>query len=204
MASRVRATQDARARVAEMRRQRARRDRRRRIAWITAVVVLLAAVGITLGITLPGRGEQPIHGTGPSVHLASLRGLQTTKAPWHPEYANLQQRLTTLQLPPSGNEAFHIHAHLASFINGNRTDVPTNIGIDVADQIGSPMHTHDDSGVIHVEAAQRSDAFTLGGFSTSGVSSTRRHSSVVTARAAARPCRPTSTAARYATRPGTS
>jgi len=57
---------------------------------------------------------------------------------------------------------YHIHAHLAIFANGQPVPVPANIGI-----VGSKciywMHTHDASGVIHLEAPQQRE-FTLGDF----------------------------------------
>jgi len=70
---------------------------------------------------------------------------------------------------------FHVHAHLDVFIEGSPVRVPAGIGINIADpnvQRGqwngdpayggisgcaqpciSPLHTHDDSGVIHTESA---------------------------------------------------
>ncbi|MDE3077249.1 MAG: hypothetical protein KGJ86_17680, partial [Chloroflexota bacterium] len=94
----------------------------------------------------------------------TLAGLQTTTAPLPPEYQNLRARLAALAHPPNGNESYHIHAHLAVFVGGKSVPVPANIGISGPLQIEAPMHTHDTSGVIHVEASRPSDAFTLGAF----------------------------------------
>ncbi|HVD87600.1 MAG TPA: hypothetical protein VNB91_01735, partial [Jatrophihabitantaceae bacterium] len=44
----------------------------------------------------------------------------------------------------------HVHQHLDVFVNGKRVIVPAGIGI--GDGFLSPLHTHDDSGVIHVES----------------------------------------------------
>ncbi len=61
--------------------------------------------------------------------------------------------------------AYHIHAHL-SILNGDQGEVsvPANIGI--RDACLYWLHTHDDTGVIHIEAPsdQASRAFTLGDF----------------------------------------
>jgi hypothetical protein len=57
---------------------------------------------------------------------------------------------------------FHIHAHLDIFINGKPYTVPAQIGI-VPDKCLYWMHTHDDTGVIHIESPE-SRTFTLGQF----------------------------------------
>ncbi len=59
----------------------------------------------------------------------------------------------------------HYHAHLDVFYDGEEVTVPANIGIDVERQVISPLHTHSESGVIHIEADEEAD-FTLGQFLT--------------------------------------
>jgi hypothetical protein len=56
----------------------------------------------------------------------------------------------------------HIHAHLDIFINGNPYQVPSQIGI-VPNQCIYWLHTHDDTGIIHIESPEKRD-FTLGEF----------------------------------------
>ncbi len=56
---------------------------------------------------------------------------------------------------------YHVHAHLAIFVNGQEQTVPANIGIEPTCLYW--LHTHDASGVIHVEAPQQGD-YTLGQF----------------------------------------
>ena len=51
----------------------------------------------------------------------------------------------------TGTYAFHIHVHLSIFINGQALTIPAHIGID-ANGIAQPAHTHDNSGVIHIES----------------------------------------------------
>ncbi|MDQ6651019.1 MAG: hypothetical protein M3Z02_13015 [Actinomycetota bacterium] len=55
----------------------------------------------------------------------------------------------------------HYHAHLDVIADGAKIPVVANLGIDYKAQKISPLHTHDASGVIHIEAA-KSDVFTLG------------------------------------------
>jgi hypothetical protein len=78
-------------------------------------------------------------------------GLQGRPAPWPPEYAHLARRLGALHLPGESDAAFHIHVRLRIFVGGQPVPVPAGIGIDPA--VGyAPLHTHDASGVIHVES----------------------------------------------------
>ncbi|MDQ3975193.1 MAG: hypothetical protein M3264_01575 [Thermoproteota archaeon] len=56
----------------------------------------------------------------------------------------------------------HIHAHLDIFINGETYPVPSNIGI-IPNQCIYWMHTHDDTGVIHIESPEDRN-FTIGEF----------------------------------------
>jgi hypothetical protein len=45
----------------------------------------------------------------------------------------------------------HIHTHLNIFMNGKEFVVPSNIGI-IPDNCIYWLHTHDDTGVIHIES----------------------------------------------------
>jgi|SRR3954469_11758391 hypothetical protein len=54
---------------------------------------------------------------------------------------------------------FHIHSHLSIFINGKNYTLPPLIGI--TENCLYWLHTHDDSGVIHIESPETRN-FTLG------------------------------------------
>lgn len=56
---------------------------------------------------------------------------------------------------------YHIHPHLSIIINGTQQTIPQGIGI--MPTCFRPLHTHDDSGKIHVESPIKRD-FTLGEF----------------------------------------
>lgn len=56
---------------------------------------------------------------------------------------------------------FHIHPNLTILINGEKQEIPPNIGINVTCM--TSIHTHDGGGVIHVESPIEKD-FTLGDF----------------------------------------
>ena len=146
------------ARQARRRRQEAARVRRRRLG-IAAVlaVVLVAGVG-GLAVSAANR-DQPATSPGP------LAGLQTGPAPWGANTADLAERLRVIGIPalsPMEGTAVHIHQHLDLYVDGRKVLVPAGIGIDPA--VGyAPLHTHDPSGVIHVESPTVR-TYTLGEF----------------------------------------
>lgn len=76
-----------------------------------------------------------------------------SQPPWPAEYEHLAQRLHQVGLPPGGSEKFHIHALLHIYINGLLVPLAANIGLDPAKHLESSLHTHDHTGVIHMEAA---------------------------------------------------
>jgi hypothetical protein len=148
------------ARQARRRRQEAARVRRRRRLGIAAVlaVVLVAGVG-GLAVSAANRDRQPATSPGP------LAGLQTGPAPWGANTADLAERLEAVGVPPlspTEGTAVHIHQHLDLYVDGRKVLVPAGIGIDPA--VGyAPLHTHDPSGVIHVESPTVR-TYTLGEF----------------------------------------
>lgn len=91
--------------------------------------------------------------------------MQTGPAPWPPEYAHLAERLQALSLPAPSDTAFHIHALLVIYVDGRRVPVPADVGIDPQGRFIAPLHTHDDSGIVHIESVRRYP-FTLGQFFT--------------------------------------
>jgi hypothetical protein len=148
--------QAARARQAELRRRRARR---RRLLAVTVVAALVVAVAVVVSFAA-GRADH-----NPAAVPGALPGLQTGPAPWGANTAGLADRLHDLGLPPlSPVEAtvVHIHQHLDLYVDGRKVPLATGIGIDPA--VGySPLHTHDSSGVIHVESPTVR-TYTLGEF----------------------------------------
>jgi hypothetical protein len=138
-------------------RQAARRRRRLAVAAVLAVV-LVAGIG-GLAVSAAARHQQSAASPGP------LAGLQTGPAPWGANTADLAQRLQAIGLPPLSpmeGTVVHIHQHLDLYVDGRKVTVPAGIGIDPA--VGyAPLHTHDPSGVIHVESPT-ARTYTLGEF----------------------------------------
>jgi hypothetical protein len=58
--------------------------------------------------------------------------------------------------------AFHIHTHLDILINGKSYTIPPQIGI-IPGKCFYWLHTHDESGVVHIESPVTRN-FTLGQF----------------------------------------
>lgn len=80
-----------------------------------------------------------------------------------PSDEELQAGLANASLSALSTEGtvMHIHQHLDMIINGQKIVVPADIGI--GSTFISPIHTHDTSGILHVEAPEVKD-FTLGQF----------------------------------------
>jgi len=50
--------------------------------------------------------------------------------------------------------AVHYHSHVDVIVRGVRVEVPAGIGIDAAKHLISPLHTHDTTGIVHIESAE--------------------------------------------------
>ena len=111
-----------------------------------------------------GGGNGNANAAPPKIDYGALPGVQKTKAPWAPEYAALPDRLKPLGLDALGGELldYHVHQHLDIFVNGKKIHVPAYVGINDGAFI-TQLHTHDASGIIHVEAGKKFP-YTLGQF----------------------------------------
>ncbi|WP_194917183.1 hypothetical protein [Catenulispora rubra] len=82
---------------------------------------------------------------------------------------NPDQTSTALKasLPMLGTEMLqvHYHAHLDVIVDGKAVTVPQYVGIDENAQTITALHTHDTSGVMHIESA-KDTPFKLGQFFT--------------------------------------
>jgi hypothetical protein len=107
----------------------------------------------------------------------SAAGATGGRPAW-PAPADAMHRTVAAKLTPERKESFlhHVHAHLDVFVNGRRIRVPAGIGIDIRNPgvqtfptrdgtkayggislcskpCISPLHTHDDTGILHTESA---------------------------------------------------
>jgi hypothetical protein len=156
-------TRDGRKAIAQ-----ARSDGRRSgLLWLAAGVVAAAALGVVVIVPI-------VNSSGPRTsepEAASLNHPPATVAvgedsapPW-PAPADAKAAVAAAGLPMMASEGSveHIHAHLDVLADGRAVPVPANIGVDRKRGTMSALHTHDDSGVIHVEAPAKRQ-FSLGEF----------------------------------------
>jgi hypothetical protein len=149
-----------------------RRERTIRIAiWSgAAVVVVVAVIVAAVALNRPGTPTNGNASAGPapstSAPTSGATG-RTTNPPWTAP-TDVSAAVAAAGLPMLGEEgsALHIHAHLDVYANGSPVQVPSDIGVDDANQKISPLHTHDTTGVIHIESPDKNATFTLGQFFT--------------------------------------
>ena len=135
---------------------------RRFVVGATLVGVLGASAVAVTAATVVKPAPKPAHGA----------------APW-PAPADPLRRTLAAGLAPERKETLthHVHAHLDVFVNGRRVVVPAGIGINIKDPgvkvfrdtpdgskayggielcakpCISPLHTHDNTGILHTESA---------------------------------------------------
>jgi hypothetical protein len=121
-----------------------------KMAAILGGAMLAVAVGVVAAFALRSGGDDTSTAP-PSASAVALRGGQ---GPWSPGESGLTTRLKKSGVPFSNMEgtAIHIHPQLTLFIDGAEMPLTANIGISPADQAMAALHTHDDSGTIHVES----------------------------------------------------
>jgi hypothetical protein len=154
------------------RREAARRERerilkqqaRRRRLWqlgVAGAIGVGVVVVIALVVVKPGSGSS----SDSTKATEPLPGIQTGPPPWPPELADLRQRLQILGLPASPSMSANLHNHdlLQIFVHGKPVEVPQSIGINPTAGFLTSLHTHDNSGIIHVESPTVEN-FTLGQF----------------------------------------
>jgi len=125
-------------------------------------VAVIAAAVIGIIVARGGGGAT----TKKTQNYNALPGIRKTKAPWAPEYRYLADRLAPLDLTTLGGHnglVLHFHAHIDIFVNGKKVKIPALIGINPGANYLTELHTHNATGVIHIEAQKARD-FTVGQF----------------------------------------
>ena len=149
---------------ARQRAERLRRSRNRLLAGVASIVVLVV-VGVVVAVVTrhPTSAADRAAVTGRPLVTATGR---TVPPPW-PAPGDVAAAVHDAGLPMLRTEGTveHIHAHLDILDDGRPVTVPADIGIDEAQRRISPVHTHDTTGIIHVESPVRA-TFTLGQFFT--------------------------------------
>jgi len=130
----------------------------RRIAPVIATICLLAAA-------CSASSDR----SAPSTTTSSRRNGDATAVTFPsssitwPRPANQAAAISAAQLPPLPAEGTveHYHAHIDVIIDGRSVTVPGGLGIDVLGPKFSPLHTHDATGIIHIESTTHTQ-YTLG------------------------------------------
>ncbi len=159
--------QERRAQIEKMRAEQARRERKRKIYFgIGAGVLVLALVAGLVALALSKKNNSTpaaATNTTPNALAQAWDGLTG-------------QTVDGVSAQTQEQVAYHIHAHLAIYVNGAQKAVPAGIGIvkpwttenlsdgsqfvDGGKQIYY-LHTHDSTGVLHVESPT-TKTYTLG------------------------------------------
>jgi hypothetical protein len=156
----------------------ARMARTTRIRIIAAAVLVAVVVGVIVGVSLgkstssdstskaaTSASAATTTATGASTSAAPLPGAQNGAPPWPANGDQLADRLKAINLPalPAEGTVVHIHQHVDILFEGQRVPLAANTGIDPGGQFISPLHTHDATGIVHVESPTVR-TFTLGQF----------------------------------------
>ncbi|BEP15258.1 hypothetical protein acdb102_35690 [Acidothermaceae bacterium B102] len=142
----------ARERAAALKAQHDREARQRKLLARGGIgLVLAAVVGTIVVIGVASNGPKTPSGTLPTVTAQGA----ATAPPWAvPTNTSAQVNLAGLTLLPNETLDRHDHVHLDIWVDGKKQTVPAYIGIaGGANSTGlSSLHTHDSSGVIHIES----------------------------------------------------
>jgi hypothetical protein len=137
---------------------------------VPVLVVLVIAAVVIVGVVLTNRGKVPNN-------AVPANGDHSTAILADTSHDATGNAVDGIQSNDTEQVLFHIHAHLAMYVNGTQKLLPYGVGIVPPYQLqpdgnsqfvsGGSMfywlHTHDESGVIHIESPQQR-TFTLGNF----------------------------------------
>ncbi|MBR7838194.1 hypothetical protein KDL01_33285 [Actinospica durhamensis] len=152
---------ERRAELAAKQAAMARAEKRRKVMFGTGAGVLVAVLVVALVLLNISRNHTD--------QAASVASSQTGESNLlAPVWTGLDgQVIDGVGVNSMEQTAYHIHAHLAIYVNGKQMTVPYGIGIQqpwstTSDGNGGEfvesgaafyyLHTHDDSGVIHIES----------------------------------------------------
>ncbi|MGH2993457.1 MAG: hypothetical protein ACRDL1_07960 [Solirubrobacterales bacterium] len=118
-------------------------EKRRQIVGAVSGAILVAALAVAV-VVVAGSG-------GDSVSTATDGAFGT-------HYEGLEERRVEAGVPTMSDTSAggaHIHPSLTVYADGEEVPIPVNIGIDPSQppEMMAGLHTHDSSGVIHVENA---------------------------------------------------
>jgi hypothetical protein len=129
----------------------ARRRRRRRVILAALSGGVAVVVGGALAVAVAA-GDQ-----GSGHHRTAAR------AAWpRPADTADRARAIGLSVAPMEGTARHFHTHLDILVDDRPVTVPAGLGIATSGQEMAELHTHDTTGVLHVEAPTTGKRYVLG------------------------------------------
>jgi hypothetical protein len=140
-----------------------------RSSWLAPAAVVTVVLSVFVAVAV----MKHIHSQRAQAEARALNNPPATTAvgrettpPWAaPTDAAAAVRAAGLPMLSEEGTVIHIHAHLDVSVDGQPVVVPGGIGIGWSNQGISPLHTHNASGVIHIESPVNR-AYTLGEFFT--------------------------------------
>lgn len=158
MSQKQAAKAELRSKAAAAREAAVRAERRR--TWIlrgviTSVVVAIVAIAaaVIVPATIPRAAALP----------KSPAAAGTGRPPWAvPADPGAGIDAAGLSVSAMTADGAHFHAHLDIQVNGQSVPVPANVGISATTGAMSELHTHDASGIVHIESATKGKRYVLG------------------------------------------
>jgi hypothetical protein len=154
------------ARPAQKALAQARSSHRRGGLLFGAGAVVVVALLVVVVVIATSSGSRQPNGASPSLtNSAAMTAVgRDIPPPWAaPADATAAARAAGLPMLDQEGAVEHIHAHLDVWVDGQPVEVPAFLGIDQARGRISPVHTHDATGVIHIESPAARQ-FSLGEF----------------------------------------
>jgi hypothetical protein len=134
--------------------QRASAEGRKRLTQIAGALIVVAVIGIIVALVATSGSKKTSSSPGTNTTSSAEAGLLETPAPWPPQYSGLLNRIVGNHFPPQSDAGYHVHAVLRIYVEGKSVEVPSQVGIDQQESYLAPLHTHDNSGIIHMEATE--------------------------------------------------
>ncbi len=129
--------------------QRRREEERLRAAKRNRIVIGVSILAVVLAI-------------GVSVYFFTMGNNNSTAATLQSDNPSYPV-VNNIACQANEQVAYHVHAHLSLYINGQQVQIPQGVGIASDQSCYYWLHTHDTTGVIHIEAPSQ-QVFTLGTF----------------------------------------
>ncbi|MFZ0325160.1 MAG: hypothetical protein WAN48_13655 [Actinomycetes bacterium] len=129
---------------------------------VLAVPLLVGGLAVLLAGCGNARDASPSDSAMPDITSASATPNEVAGADWSaPTDVVAAADAAGLSLDSEEHLDVHYHAHLTVVVDGQQVPVPAGLGIDAATNRLAHLHTHDSTGILHVEAPA-ADTYTLG------------------------------------------